>query len=121
MTKRIIPEEEYKKPIMYHGFDLSDDDDMIETHIIINKRPSDVTINDDINYDTSSDDTGYNDNDYMNMTNRSPTFVRNSINNFSQKIMDSTGTTKQTLGSTIIKNKGGSCCSLRRILCFGLC
>ena len=120
MTKRILLKE--NKNIGHcHGFDLSDDDDMNENHIIINKRPSDVTINDDINYDTSSDDTGYNDNDYMSMTKRRPTFVRNSINNFSQKIMNSTGTTKQTLGATIIKNKGGSCCSLRRILCFGLC
>lgn len=118
MTSKIMPKEAYEKCVMYHGFELSDDDDMNENHITINKRPSDVTINDDANYDTSSDSSGYNDNDYTNMTKRRPSFVRNSINKFSQKIMESNGTTKQTLGATIIKNKKGSCCSLKRILCF---
>jgi len=118
MASKIIPKETYETPVMYYGFELSDDDDINQNDIIINKRPSDVTINDNANYDTSSDSSGYNDNDYISMTKRRPSFVRNSINNFSQKIMESNGTTKQTLGATIIKNEKGSCCSLKRILCF---
>jgi hypothetical protein len=128
MTSKIKPGEEVKevkeesvrKTVMYCGYEISDDDTDEEfiNKIIENKRPSDIT--DNTNYETDSDSSGYNENAVGEIHKRQPTFIRNSINNFSKRVVDSNGTTKQTLGSSVfVPNKTRPCCSIRSILCCG--
>ena len=123
MTSKIKPGKEFKeesvrKTVMYGGYEISDDDtdeEFINT-IIENKRPSDIT--DNTNYETDSDSSGYNENDVGEIHKRQPAFIRNSINNFSKRVVDSNGTTKQTLGA-FVPTKTRPCCSIKSILCCG--
>jgi len=126
MTSKIKPVEEFKeetlcKPVIYRGFKISDydvDDESINK--VINKRPSDITINDNNNYETDSDSSGYNENDVGEIHKRQPAFIKQSINNFSKRIIDSNGAMKQTLGSSVfVETKTRKCCSIRSILCCG--
>lgn len=127
MTSKIKPveedkEESVRKTVMYCGYEISDDDtdDEFINTIIENKRPSDITINDNTNYETDSDSSGYNENDIATIHKRQPTFIRKSINNFSKRVVDSNGTTKQTLGSSVfVPTKTRPCCSITSILCCG--
>jgi hypothetical protein len=124
MIAKIRPVEEFKeerKTVMYCGIEITDEDtdDESSNNIIVNKRPSDIKINDVTNYETDSDDSGYNENEYSSMYKRQPSFIRKSIGNFSQKVVDSGGTTKQTLGSSIVLDKKRPCCSIKSFLCFG--
>jgi len=129
MTSKIKPgevkevkEEPVRKTVMYCGYEISDDDTDEEfiNKIIENKRPSDVTITDNTNYETDSDSSGYNDNDVGEIHKRQPAFIKKSINNFSKRVVDSNGTTKQTLGSSVfVPTKTRPCCSITSILCCG--
>jgi len=73
------------------------DNDSYSREVIITS-PSCIIENDLINYDTESDESGYNDNNYIAIAKRRSSFVRKSIDNFSREINNSNVIVKKTLG-----------------------
>lgn len=77
----------------------SDDNDNIHSDI----NPSCIIKNDDTNYETASDDTGYDENiDYKVISMRKPSFIRKTLTKFRKSVDEQTDFKATMIGSTLI-------------------
>ena len=91
MKSTIIP--------IYESDYSSDDNNNIHSDI----NPSCIIKNDDTNYETASDDTGYDENiDYKVISMRKPSFIRNTLTKFRKSVDEQTNFNSTMIGSTLI-------------------
>ena len=80
---------------------LYDSDHSIDNDKDIN--PSSIIKNDDTNYETASDDTGYDENiDYKVISMRKPSFIRKTLTKFRKSVDEQTNFNSTMIGSTLI-------------------
>lgn len=66
-------------------------------------NPSSIIENDDNNYETASDDTGYDENiDYKVISMRKPSFIRKTLTKFRKSVDEQTNFNSTMIGSTLI-------------------
>ena len=91
MKSTIIP--------IYESDYSSDDNNNIHSDI----NPSSIIENDDTNYETASDDTGYDENiDYKVISMRKPSFIRKTLTKFRKSVDEQTNFNSTMIGSTLI-------------------
>jgi hypothetical protein len=91
MKSTIIP--------IYESDYSSDDNNNIHSDI----NPSCIIKNDDTNYETASDDTGYDENiDYKVISMRKPSFIRKTLTKFRKSVDEQTNFNSTMIGSTLI-------------------
>jgi hypothetical protein len=80
---------------------IYDSDHSIDNDKDIN--PSSIIKNDDTNYETASDDTGYDENiDYKVISMRKPSFIRKTLTKFRKSVDEQTNFNSTMIGSTLI-------------------
>jgi hypothetical protein len=80
---------------------IYDSDHSIDNDKDIN--PSCIIKNDDTNYETASDDTGYDENiDYKVISMRKPSFIRKTLTKFRKSVDEQTNFNSTMIGSTLI-------------------
>ena len=80
---------------------IYDSDHSIDNDKDIN--PSSIIENDDNNYETASDDTGYDENiDYKVISMRKPSFIRKTLTKFRKSVDEQTNFNSTMIGSTLI-------------------
>jgi|UniRef100_A0A6C0CYH2 hypothetical protein len=91
MKSTIIP--------IYESDYSSDDNNNIHSDI----NPSCIIKNYDTNYETASDDTGYDENiDYKVISMRKPSFIRKTLTKFRKSVDEQTNFNSTMIGSTLI-------------------
>ena len=84
---------------IYESDYSSDDNNNIHSDI----NPSCIINNDDTNYETASDDTGYDENiDYKVISMRKPSFIRKTLTKFRKSVDEQTNFNSTMIGSTLI-------------------
>ena len=84
---------------IYESDYSSDDNNNIHSDI----NPSCIIKNDDTNYETASDDTGYDENiDYKVISMRKPSFIRKTLTKFRKSVDEQTNFNSTMIGSTLI-------------------
>ena len=80
---------------------IYDSDHSIDNDKDIN--PSSIIENDDNNYETASDDTGYDENiDYKVISMRKPSFIRKTLTEFRKSVDEQKNFNSTMIGSTLI-------------------
>jgi len=85
----------------YFNTDLNSDDDTYYEDKIETLNPSDIINNDNNNYETDSNSTGYDENNIIINSKRKPSFIRRSLNKFTRSVKNSSDPiSSQTLAIT---------------------